>query len=307
MHRSVQEISQVLIDWGTSSFRLWGVDERDAVQVEHIGKLGMQKLKSSDYENTLEEILSKLEIRSNVPVLVCGMAGAAQGWQEAEYIDLPTSLEDLPNKAVKVKTAARDVRILPGLAQRLETSPDVMRGEETLLLGAILAKQKYKAYCIPGTHSKWVTMNEGVVEKFYTYMTGELFNLLVEYSTLSYFLNAKSENLHEHPEFQKAVLEVASDPKSLSHSVFSIRSGSMLFQKKDHYAPLARLSGLLIGDELVTMSSPCNGKIGLIANGVLSDNYAKAMNALDIDFEIIDSHQLALTGLKFCATKIWAK
>ena len=304
---SAEEISHVLIDWGTSSFRLWGTDQTGTVQAEHIAQLGMQKLNPSHYENTLETILSKLGIKPHIPVLICGMAGAAQGWQEAQYIDLPAGLDDMPSKAVKVKTKARDVRILPGLAQRQETSPDVMRGEETLLLGAILTEQKYQTYCIPGTHSKWVSMNETIVEKFQTYMTGELFNLLVDCSSLSYFLKQKSENLHNHPEFQKAVLEATANPESLSHLIFSIRSGSMLFPKEEPNAALARLSGLLIGDELSNIKKHENTKVGLIAKGVLSDSYSTAMKTLGMEFEYIDSHELALSGLHFAAEKIWSR
>lgn len=221
------------------------------------------------------------------------MAGAAQGWQEAQYIDLPTRLVDLPNHAVKVKTELRDVRILPGLVQRIITALDFMRGEEKLLLGAMLTGHEYKIYCMLGTHSKWVTTDKGTVEKFQTYMTGELFNLLVESSTLSYFLTAKSEALHEHAEFHKAVKEVTSNSDSLTNTLFSIRSGSMLFSQNDACDPVAKLSGLLIGAEFGAISSLDAGKMGLIARGELSNNYAKAMKVLGVDFEIIDSHRLA--------------
>ena len=76
----------------------------------------------------------------SIPVVICGMAGAAQGWYEAAYIELPPPLATVPSKAIKVPGIVREVRILPGLAQRKKDAPDVMRGEETLLLGAVLEK-----------------------------------------------------------------------------------------------------------------------------------------------------------------------
>ena len=73
----------------------------------------------------------------------------------------------------------RDIRILPGIAQRDPKAPDVMRGEETQLLGALGVDAADDAVvCMPGTHSKWVRANGGTVERFATFMTGELFDVV---------------------------------------------------------------------------------------------------------------------------------
>lgn len=297
--------SHVLIDWGTSSFRLWCIDIKGALLFEIYEPLGMSKLSPLNYEHLLEEILLQHDIKANVPVLICGMAGAAQGWQEAKYIDLPTKLDGLSAHAIRVKTQGRDVRILPGLAQRNESKPDVMRGEETLLLGALVDGLLYENYCIPGTHSKWVQIENGEVQKFQTFMTGELFALLSEHSTLSYFLDNTDEELHKHEAFRNAVSEIEVSPELLMNSLFSIRSGALLFENEDALSSRARLSGLLIGAELAVIKAKQNGKIGLIAQGELSGHYSAAMNILKMDFDIINSHDLALSGLKFITHKIW--
>ena len=299
-------ISHVLIDWGTSSFRLWCVNAQGELLFEKNEPLGMSKLKPFDYEPLLEEMLTQLGIDVNVPVLICGMAGAAQGWQEATYIDLPTQLDDLSSHAVKVRTQGRDVRILPGLAQRSCVEPDVMRGEETLLLGALSKGAVYENYCMPGTHSKWVQMQEGSVLKFQTFMTGELFAFLNLHSTLSPFLNGEDKALHKHAAFKVAVKEIVVKPSLLMNVLFSIRSGALLFPIEDKLASLARLSGLLIGAELATMKDKSANTIGLIAQGELADHYSTAMEILEMPFEMIDSHDLALSGLKLSADKLWA-
>lgn len=266
----------------------------------------MTKLSPLDYEPMLEEILSELCVKGEVPVLICGMAGASQGWQEANYVDLPTNLDDLHSHAVKVKTKSRDVRILPGLAQRVKANPDVMRGEETLLLGASSKGYDFEAYCMPGTHSKWVWLEQGKIQSFRTIMTGELYALLGEHSTLATFIKKNEDNLQEHPAFLHAVDEIIKNPERLTNLLFSLRSGSLLFINEDITASAARLSGLLIGAEFASMQGDKPNEIGLIAQGNLASVYTKVMNRLGINFVLIDSHDLALAGLKSCAKKLWS-
>ncbi|MBX8827887.1 2-dehydro-3-deoxygalactonokinase, partial [Ochrobactrum sp. SFR4] len=101
-----------------------------------------------------ETHLKKLAAPVNIPVMICGMAGARQGWAEAPYINLPTALDGLATQALRIKHQTRDIRILPGLAQREQHSANVMRGEETQLAG-IAASMPNGLVCMPGTHSKW--------------------------------------------------------------------------------------------------------------------------------------------------------
>lgn len=302
---SDNEISRILIDWGTSSFRIWGVDQIGDVLFENKAPLGMSKLNPSDYESLLENVLLEFEVPKNIPVLICGMAGAAQGWQEAKYIDLPTRLENLSSHAIKVQTQTRDVRILPGLAQRSSLEPDVMRGEETLLLGALAKGYSYESYCMPGTHSKWVQVANGEVQAFKTFMTGELFAILGEHSTLSHFIDGQDGALGNHPGFESAVKEIASKPDLLINTLFSIRSGSLLFSNEDAGFFKARLSGLLIGAELSAMKTDHANKIGLIGRGETLKHYSSAMGFLGMGFDIIDSHALAVSGLKSAADELW--
>ncbi len=67
-------------------------------------------------------------------------------------------------------------------------APDVMRGEETQLLGArhldASLEDGKQLVCMPGTHTKWVSLHEGVVQEFLTAPTGEVFAMLCEHSVL---------------------------------------------------------------------------------------------------------------------------
>ena len=132
----------------------------------------------------LQSHLDAVSAADHLPVVICGMAGARQGWVEAGYIDTPASLTSILQRAVPVPGQSRDIRILPGIAQRDTKAPDVMRGEETQLLGALGADGE-ALVCMPGTHSKWASVRGGTVERFTTFMTGELFSAVSQGTILS--------------------------------------------------------------------------------------------------------------------------
>ena len=169
----------VAVDWGTSSFRLWLVDRAGAVLDERRSPEGMMVASKLGFAAVLQSHLDAVGAGNDLPVGICGMAGARQGWVEAGYIDTPAHLASILAGAVVVPGLSRDVRILPGIAQRDRNAPDVMRGEETQLLGALgMDAADDAVVCIPGTHSKWAMVKDGTVERFATFMTGELFGAI---------------------------------------------------------------------------------------------------------------------------------
>ncbi|MDU6728173.1 MAG: 2-dehydro-3-deoxygalactonokinase, partial [Bradyrhizobium sp.] len=144
----------VAVDWGTSSFRAWLMAADGTELAESRGPEGMLQCATSGFAPVLRDHLRKLGGPADLPVLICGMAGARQGWVEAPYLQTPTRLDALHAGAICVETEG-DVRILPGLAQARADQPDVMRGEETQLFG-VTEPGFSGIVCIPGTHSKWI-------------------------------------------------------------------------------------------------------------------------------------------------------
>ena len=294
----------IAVDWGTSSFRLWVVAAKGEVLAEHQGDFGMARLKPADFETTLEQCLTDLSVPADTPVIICGMAGASQGWVEAPYIDLPADLAALPASAIRVPHPKRDIRIIPGLAQRKEHYPDVMRGEETLLLGAWLKHQIDELVCLPGTHSKWVELEDGQVREFTTSMTGEVFGLLAENSTLSDFVDRSTlADAHKNPAFDWAVEQGRGNPGGVLQKLFSVRSASLLLGATRQDSA-ARLSGLLIGAEIGGMRNPTVVRVTLIASGALGRQYQQALEPYMI-VTTLDSHDMACAGLHYAAKAIW--
>ena len=124
----------VAVDWGTTSFRLWLLSRDGTVLAEHRSHEGMSEVAERGFETVLESHLQALSAPATLPVVICGMAGSRQGWVEAGYIDTPADVTTIGASATIVPDTARRIIIIPGLAVRSESEPDVMRGEETQLL-----------------------------------------------------------------------------------------------------------------------------------------------------------------------------
>src|ERR1700760_4414991 len=208
----------VAVDWGTSSFRSWLMSTDGDVIAESRGSEGMLHCASSGFAPVLHAHLAKLGASDGMPVLICGMAGARQGWREAPYLKTPTRLDGLHEGAIRLD-APGDIRILPGLAQARADRPDVMRGEETQLLG-VTEPDFTGLVCIPGTHSKWIRIEAGHVVEFSTYMTGELFSVISQHSILAHAIETAGPTQADSRPFQEGVAAALAAPSGLTASLF---------------------------------------------------------------------------------------
>jgi 2-dehydro-3-deoxygalactonokinase len=183
-----------------------------------------------------------------VRVLMSGMVGSAHGWVQAPYLGPEVRLRELGHHLLRVPGTARRVDIVPGIALKTATAVDVMRGEETQLLGAALLGHEDGWFLLPGTHSKWVRMAEGRVADFATFMTGELFDLLGRHGTLAAAAGAEHAGADAHqPEAFGQGLQAGADV-ALSHALFGCRARVVTGALPPEQAR-AYLSGLLIGAE----------------------------------------------------------
>jgi 2-dehydro-3-deoxygalactonokinase len=294
----------VVVDWGTSSFRGWLTSANGEALAESRGGEGMLHCAGgTGFAPVLRDHLARLGAPEGAPVLICGMAGARQGWVEAPYLKVPTRLDALHEGAIRVD-APGDIRILPGIAQARAGRPDVMRGEETQLLG-VTEPDFTGLVCIPGTHSKWIRIEDGHIVEFSTYMTGELFSVIAQHSILAHAVEAAASPADSQP-FRDGLSTALAAPTALTASLFRLRAAQLLgFEQRADGA--ARLSGLLIGTELADAMGRHGApqSVRLIAAGALGQLYAAALGAQDIDVTVVDAEQASRRGLAKAALKIW--
>lgn len=287
------------VDWGTTRLRAWLLDAAGSVLAERRGDDGLISAREKGFSTVLEDHLAAMGATTDLPVVMCGMVGARQGWLEAPYADVPTPLAAVLEGAARVPAAGRDVRIVPGLAQRLPDAPDVMRGEETQLAGAGLDGRGRHVVCMPGTHSKWVLVEDGAVTGFGTWPTGELFSVLASHSILRH-------SLGEHPAavgaddalFRRWCETALGEGGDVMARLFSIRAAGLLHGLGPRDAA-ACLSGLLIGAEIASASRRHHpgGTVTLVASGPLGVLYGAALGLAGHAIRPVDADEAVRAGL----------
>jgi len=294
----------VAVDWGTSSFRGWLMSADGKALAESRGVEGMLHCGGTGFAPVLRDHLARLGAPDGLPILICGMAGARQGWAEAPYLKTPTRLDALHEGAIRVG-ARSDIRILPGIAQARADRPDVMRGEETQLLGGT-DPDFTGLVCIPGTHSKWVKIEAGQVIEFSTYMTGELFSVISQHSILAHAVEKVEGIPMNSHSFREGLATALAAPAGLTASLFRLRAAQLLdFDQRVDGA--ARLSGLLIGTEIadaIDRYGPPRS-LRLIGAGSLGRLYEAALSERGFDVIAVDADEASRLGLSKAAINIW--
>lgn len=230
------------IDWGTSSLRAWLVSADGAAMETRRHDLGILRVAGGDFAAAFAQIVGDWRAM-DLPTLMCGMIGSRQGWVEAPYIPCPADPGDLARHLVAVPGQER-AWIVPGVS--LEDGPrrDVMRGEETQIVGAL--GQGTGIAVLPGTHSKWVRVEGGRIADFTTFMTGELFDVLKRHSILGRLM---TDGPVDDDGFRQGVLAARGGDGGLAGELFSVRALGLFGDVAPH-ALGDYLSGLLIGHEL---------------------------------------------------------
>lgn len=297
----MREPAVAAVDWGTTRMRVWLLGQQGEPLVEKRSDQGMLSAAATGFSKVLESALAELGAPDSLPAIIAGMAGARQGWLEAPYIDTPARLSDVLARAVPVPNAARPVHIIPGLAQRSVTYPDVMRGEETQIAGlAGIFDAGASVLCMPGTHSKWVAVEDGAVTGFGTWMTGELFSAIGRETVLKYSIGGGALVFRPgNPAFAAAVDTALEAPASVTSLLFGIRAGTLLLNRWPDDAA-ARLSGLLIGAEIAEAGKrfvSADNTVTLVASGLMHNLYSIALERAGITAVQADADAAVRAGL----------
>ena len=302
----MRQAAYVAVDWGTSSFRLWLVDRAGNVLGERRSHEGMMAAGKPGFRDRAAIASGCRRRRARAARCRLRHGRRPEGWVEAGYVDTPARLASILEHAVAVPGQDRDIRILPGIAQRDPKAPDVMRGEETQLLGALGVDAADDAVvCMPGTHSKWVRAHGGTVERFATFMTGELFDVVSRETILSHAV-AGADEAEDIDAFRSAVMAAFETPSFAANLLFQVRSGQLLYGGKPASAR-EKISGTLIGLELAAGLAgdvPETG-ITLIASGRLQMLYQLAFETVSVPVRSIGAEDAVRRGLSMAAESIW--
>ncbi|EDP61303.1 putative 2-oxo-3-deoxygalactonate kinase [alpha proteobacterium BAL199] len=270
------------IDWGTSSFRAYRLDAEGGVLDVRRADAGIRAIDDGDFDGAFEQLVGDwLDAAPDAPVVLSGMIGSRQGWLEAPYLACPAAVGDLAGAMAPLDLArGRRVYLAPGLSTRGASGvPDVMRGEEVQILGAVdrLGVERV-TICLPGSHSKWVQVDDARVIGFATYMTGEAFEALRRHTILGRTIDHAA---WDDPAFLAGVDRSGDDGGLLQH-LFGVRAAG-LFGELEPTTAGAFLSGLIIGHELRAATASHDGSVVyLIGEGGLVALYGQALRRIGV-------------------------
>ena len=293
------ENSFISVDWGTSNLRIRFVSEQDfQIKGEYFYDHGLKKVnkiweKSKDIfpnkkkfllDKLLEYIDKTLFEHANIKnIIISGMASSSIGILELDYSTIPFNLFNPKIILKKIEWKEKIISLISGIKK----SDDIMRGEETQVIGITdeFINQDNVLIIIPGTHSKHIYCNKGIITDFKTFMTGEIFNCLCENTILSQSI--EYDNFKE--EYEISFLNGLDQIKkgfSLINAAFKLRTND-LFKKKSKRDNYHFLSGLLLGEELLKLDLRKTNKIVVYANPKLAKIYTTALKRLETKKEII--------------------
>jgi 2-dehydro-3-deoxygalactonokinase len=292
----------IAIDWGTSSLRGARLGASGQVLESREFPRGILTVPPGQFEAVFHELFGDWMQAPRALCLISGMAGSRQGWQEAPYCPCPAGFAELGQHLLWRQPDR--IALVPGLsclgADALNT-PDVMRGEEVQIFGALqLTGRDSATLVLPGTHSKWVQVHSGHVMQFQTFMTGEVFALMSQHSILGKTLDLNGA-------FDEAIflqgVDQSQQSGSVLHHLFAVRTLGLFDRLSTAQLP-SYLSGLLIGEELRTQTvNADSGPVILIGSDTLTRRYSLALQQLGIACQ---SHGAEATwaGLHALASKL---
>lgn len=291
------------VDWGTSSFRACRLTADGSILERRTAAVGILEVEPGGFAEELDnQVGDWLQADPAPPVVASGMIGSRQGWVEAPYAACPAGAADLVASLVAhgTETGTR-IWFVPGLS--LETTdgvPDVMRGEETQILGAVGAQAAPTLVLLPGTHSKWALVEAGQVVWFATFMTGELFAVLRAHSILGRLMSGQGRDAAAFDRGLDAGLAADGASAGLLHRLFSVRTLG-LFDRLPATGLADYLSGLLIGSELREalgcVAHRVEGEVLIVGGAELAARYGQALGRAGLVGRVFEGDAAALGQL----------
>ena len=293
----------IALDWGTTRARAFLISDKGEVLQRRVADQGIQSISAGGYPAAFEALAG--DFRRAAPdaaIVLAGMVGSRNGWIEAPYVACPAAPQDLAAAAITAELDARTTAtILPGLSWD-DGAFDVMRGEETLIVGLGLADG---IACLPGTHSKWAEVKDGRIVRFASFMTGEVYGLLRNNSILGRL--AQEPQAGDADEGAARGRAGARRAGGLLNSAFAART-EVLAGRMPGGAVGPYLSALLVGQEILGAEALFGGhsQVHLVADGALAESYGGELAAAGREVRLVTPEDAFVAGVKRLAAGLQA-
>ncbi len=276
--------SFVAVDWGSTNRRIFHIVD-GVVTARSADDRGLRAV--TDFPSEIARLRAGA---GALPLLLAGTIGSNRGWVEVSYVPAPARLADV---AAGVLAVADGVSIVPGISFADPLRPDVMRGEEVQLFGALaLGLIGDGLVCLPGTHSKWVEIDDSAIDSFRSVMTGDILAALQSASILS-------DLLVDAPACDAVFAQGVDhglEANDLTAELFTTRA-RVLTQGMSRADAASRISGLLIGaDVRIGLGHRRADVVPLIGTPALCARFALALQRAGRESVIIDGDAAFVAG-----------
>ncbi|WP_154063289.1 2-dehydro-3-deoxygalactonokinase [Klebsiella grimontii] len=278
----------IAIDWGSTNLRAWLYQDGQCLESRQ-SAAGVTRLNGESPAAVFSEITRGWRDGAT-PAVLAGMVGSNVGWKVAPYLPVPVDFSAIGQQLTSV---GDKVWIIPGLSVSRDANQNVMRGEETQLLGARMIAPS-SIYVMPGTHCKWVQADRQQINDFRTVMTGELHYLLLRHS----LVGAGLPEQVSAPGAFNAGLERGLHSPDILPRLFEVRAshvlGSLPREQVGEF-----LSGLLIGAEVATLSERFRDpQVTIVGGEALANRYQQALSAIGRQTTVVSGDNAFQTGVR---------
>jgi 2-dehydro-3-deoxygalactonokinase len=274
----------IVLDWGTTSFRAYRLGRDGEAIAQVSAPQGILSVEDKDFDAALERHIGEWD--TSIPVLAAGMITSRQGWIELPYVPCPAGPAELAKHLHHMTTKrGRRIAFATGLSYRSPDGiPDVMRSEETQVFGGMEGDAGF--FVTPGTHSKWIEVSDGLLTRYTTYTTGEVFAALKGHTILGRLMTGETES---EVAFEKGVRAALKDPAGFLHRIFSVRSLGLFSEMATDYLS-SYLSGQVIGTEVAHAMQhyPKSACYVVLASPGIGGRYVKAMEIAGLNAKLGD-------------------
>jgi 2-dehydro-3-deoxygalactonokinase len=281
----------IAIDWGSTNLRAWLYQGEECLESRQ-SEAGVTRLNGKSPQAVLAEVTHGWRDAAT-PVVMAGMIGSNVGWKIAPYLPVPAHFSAIGEQLTSV---GDKIWIIPGLCVSRDDNRNVMRGEETQLLGAVSLSPS-SVYVMPGTHCKWVQADAGQVHDFRTVMTGELHHLLLNHSLVGAGLPEQETSAEA---FSAGLARGLATPAILPQ-LFEVRAAHVLGNlPREQVSEF--LSGLLIGAEVFSMAAHFSApQVTIVSGSALANRYQQALEAMGRKAVVISGDTAFQTGIRSIA------
>ncbi|TAG48136.1 MAG: 2-dehydro-3-deoxygalactonokinase [Betaproteobacteria bacterium] len=289
-------ISLIGLDWGSTHLRAFAMDSQGQIIDRAHSPHGAMTLSSpAAFDRALCNVVS--DWHSSAPsarLIAGGMVGSINGWAEARYVSVGATAQTLARSLITVDTTLGAVlHIVPGVKSDV---PDVMRGEETQIIGSGVTDG---VIVLPGTHCKWARVADAALVGFTTFFTGELNALIRQHSAVGKAFDGAAD-LGDWSSIAQGVARARANGGAgrWLADLFAFRAGVVTHHRTAAQAS-TEFGAWLIANEFIAALAvyPATRRIHVVAGETLAAWYSTIAAAFEVDCVVLDGEQCAARGL----------